>query len=112
MKLNPLLNDLTPPHLGTFEDPLALCVEVVVSPQCLVEHVGTDTKLLGIELCKMADTMEVIKNNVILSLMQEINITYMYIVHSKFFYIGGCGYLKPHPSRADANTTLPSSGEK
>ena len=39
--------------LGTFEYPLALSVEVIISPQCLVQYTGTDTQLPGIQLCKM-----------------------------------------------------------
>ena len=46
------------PYLGSSEDSLALGVKEEVSPQCLVEYIGTDTKLLGIKLGKMADTTE------------------------------------------------------
>ena len=93
VKVNPLLKDLTPSHLSTFEDPLALCVEVVVTPQGLVEHVGTDTKLLGIELRKMADTTEIIKNNVISTACYQCRINTLHILRIAylFFFFGGGG---------------------
>ncbi len=35
-------------YLSSFEYSLALGVEEIVAPQGLVEHVGTDTKFLGV----------------------------------------------------------------
>ena len=47
--------------LGTFEYPLALRVEVIISPQCLIQYTGTDTKLLGIQLGKMTHPSQINK---------------------------------------------------
>lgn len=107
-------------YLSSLEDPLGLAVEVEVSPESPPQDVGTDAKLPGIQSGKVPDPVDGWKKHGSSAISTQEDSSSGLISFNMLSPRGGMTLLvnhtsthpKPHPSRAEAKMTLPSSGEK